>query len=175
MKLGFVGRVGPGGKRVRKPRRFGQASLRTRRANRLVSVLGICLSLAACGSDDGTGTDGGIAGTYVLTTVNGASLPFTCFFDAVAIMGLDITAGSLALTEAGQFGGSLTTRETVGANITTENETLSGTYTQSGNTIQFSDATSGSFTGTLSGNSITILEDDYVDDGCPILTLIYSK
>ncbi len=135
-------------------------------------LIGISLSLAACG--DG-GPNGGVDGTYALATVNGETLPFSCFFNPIAIVGLEITAGSVSLQATGSWGGFLTIRETNGASITTENATGSGTWTESGGTVQFSDPTGGPFTGTLSGNSLTVVENDFVDDGCPILTLRFEK
>ncbi|MBI2614277.1 MAG: hypothetical protein HYW52_01065 [Gemmatimonadetes bacterium] len=126
-----------------------------------------------------TGCDifgGGHTGTYTLKTVNGASLP-AVIVQVGTTYKLEITAGSATLNEDNTFSASITFQETqatqTGTQTQTTTENESGTYTKSGNTITFSSsgATGPSYTGALSGGTLTITteEEDVV------VVLIFEK
>ena len=121
--------------------------------------------LTACGDGGGDGGDatgpGGtsIFGTYTLETINGSSLPFVVF--QVGNDKVEITAGSVQLNSDNTYSVSVTFRLTEAGTVTTETDTGAGTFTATGSTIQFSDAGDGSgpFTGSISGNTLTIIDD----------------
>ncbi len=132
---------------------------------RFLTVMTVVLAgglLTACGDDgDATGTGGtSIFGTYTLQTVNGSSLPFVVI--QVGNDKLEITAGSVRLNSDNTYSISISLRLTEAGTVTTETDTGAGTYTASGSTIQFSDSGDGEgpFTGSISGNTLTIIDED---------------
>lgn len=85
---------------------------------------------------------------------------------------LEITAGSATLNEDKTFSASITFRETEGTTVTTTTETDTGTYTVSGNTVTFnSPGTGSSFTGTLSGGTLTVTDEE---EGV-VVVLVFEK
>jgi hypothetical protein len=122
----------------------------------IVPVLLLSLLLAACGDSTGPGDNGttGVAGTYNLQTVNGNPLPFTVL--QVGEDKLEVTAGRVTLNADRTFSASVTFREKEGTSERTTTETDSGTYTQNGNTIRFSNSDGTEDTATINGNDLTI-------------------
>ena len=98
--------------------------------------------LPACG-DDPTEPES-IFGLYTLVTVNGEELPFED-------PGIEISAGSIQLNSDGTYSISLTIDFGSGP----ETDTATGTFTVDGSTVDFD---GGEFTGTVSGNTLTIVE-----------------
>ena len=120
--------------------------------------------LGACGDKTGGAADvtdpsSGIAGTYTLQTVNGTSLPFVTF--QLGNDKVEVTAGSAQLNSDNTYSYSITLTDTTAGTVTTTIDTGTGTYTVTGTTIQFSDPGdgSGAFTGSISGNTITVVVD----------------
>ena len=105
--------------------------------------------LPACG-DDPTGPES-VAGTYILQTLNGGALPVT-------VVGVEVSAGSIQLNSAGTYTLSLTID--FGPGPLTETET--GTFTVDGSTVDFDegDVDEVDFTGTVSGDTLTIVGED---------------
>jgi hypothetical protein len=104
--------------------------------------------LTACG-DDGTGP-GSIFGTYTLITINGEELPVEI------APGFEITAGSVRLNSDNTYVLSFTLR----LDGTTDTVDDPGTFTVvDGSIIQFTGGEAGNFSGTVSGNTLTIVEE----------------
>ena len=126
-----------------------------------IGLAALFAGIAACGDDgDATGTSGtSIFGTYTLQTVDGTNLPFVLF--QIGNDKLEITAGSVRLNSDNTYSLSISLRVTQAGTVTTETDTGAGTFTATGSTIQFSDPGdgSGSFTGSISGNTLTIIDD----------------
>lgn len=106
--------------------------------------------LTAC-DDDGTGPDS-IFGTYTLVTVNGEPLPYQ-------EDGSEVTAGWVRLNSDNTYEISVTIGPIGG---TPQTETGEGTYSIDGSSIELSDPEGGTenLTGTLSGNTLTIVDGD---------------
>jgi hypothetical protein len=130
------------------------------------ALVGLAL-LAACGGDSATAPDPrptttSIAGTYNLQTVNGAPPPVIIFqsgADRVEVM-----SGNFTVNANSTFSNTHTFRATSGGQTVTLTETCTGTYALTGNSLSFSEATSGelcggTFTGTVSGNTLTVAYD----------------
>jgi hypothetical protein len=113
----------------------------------------LTLGAAGCGNDDGsTGPLVGV-GTYALVSVNGAALPFTVpntGDNTVVVQGATLT-----LTDLGTY--SVSAQGTRNGQ-TTPVLTDQGTYTQSGSQVTFrsSQFEAVAYTGTASGNTLTI-------------------
>jgi hypothetical protein len=115
------------------------------------SVLAIAL---ACSSSS-TSPSASIAGTYVLATVNGESLP-AIVTDAgdTAVVVTDTLVLTASLTYTRHV---VDTLRSQGSAATLYSHASSGTYVQSGTSITFTDAvTQGSATGTIANGVITI-------------------
>jgi hypothetical protein len=125
------------------------------------TLLAVAL-LTACGGDDTTGGDddntgpGSIFGTYTLITVNGEDLP-------VEVPPFTITSGTLRLNSDNTY--SVSTPAIFQGEPATFTDT--GTFTVDGSTIQFSGVSSGDFSGTISGNTLTMSDQS--------LMLVYRK
>lgn len=127
---------------------------------RFASVLVAALLFTAC-SDDGTGPEASLAGTYTLRTVNGQNLPFT-FFQAAGYKA-EILSDTYTVNANGTFSNTAQFRETEGTTVTTTSETYTGTWTQSGNAIVFKDNEGDSQTATFTGgNTLTMTAEGLV-------------
>ena len=112
--------------------------------------------LAACGSDSGTGpTQASVVGTWNLTTVNGAPLPFTI---QATNPKLEILSDQYVLAANGTFTESFQLRGTDGTTVTTQSFTDAGTYQLNGTAVTVTYTDGSSLTGTLSGNTVTIAQ-----------------
>jgi len=122
----------------------------------LVSVFtAATVLLSACGSDSTTApTPTSIAGTWNLTTVNGAALPFVL----QASPKIEILSDQIVILANGTFTQSTQARLTNGTTITTQTIPDGGTYSLNGTaaTFVFSDGSSG--TATVSGSTLTIAD-----------------
>ena len=115
------------------------------------------LTLAACGSDSSTApTSASMAGTWNLSTVNGASLPFVVQSTNPKI---EILSEQLQVNANGTFTQTAQVRYTQGTTVSTQAIADAGTYTLSGTAATFvwNDGSSG--TGTVSGAKFTVGED----------------
>lgn len=106
--------------------------------------------LAGCGSDDSTSpTQAAVAGTWNLSTVNGASLPFTI----QTTPKIEVLSDQLVVSANGTFTESTQTRTTNGTAVTLETVPDGGTYSLNGTaaTFIFNDGTTGAGTLTATG------------------------
>jgi hypothetical protein len=125
----------------------------------LCAVTGLAV-LAACGDSTGPG-DTNIVGSYTLQTVNGNRLPWR-----VIVIGNDffeITGGGGNINADGTYSLTFNWRESVSGQEDTGSESSVGTYTRTGNTITFRDASDNSTaTGTISGRQLTVTSEGAV-------------
>jgi hypothetical protein len=122
----------------------------------IFGVLAIAL-VAAC--NESTPPNGDASGTYVLTAINGGSLPF--LLDATATDTLVIKSGSIVINTDGTFVETLSADETKSGTTTTQTNVCPGIYTQRGNALTFSetpnsDATCGGTYGASWNGSDTV-------------------
>lgn len=125
-------------------------------------LIPLILAIAvACGSDSPTQpTNASVAGTWTLTSVNGAPLPLV-----LSQAGADkdeLTGDVVTATPTGTYTEVFTYRTTTSGVVSTDSETDNGTYTISGNSITLSSTVKGSFSGTLNGNTFTLVDQGFV-------------
>ena len=123
---------------------------------RLMLALG-AVTLLACGGDS-TGPGGNVAGTWELTTVNGAGLPFTLVQIASPVYRLEVMGDIYTFNDNGTWTGTTTLRENDNGTITTTSEPSSGTWSQAGANVTINYEDTSSSTATISGDRITFAE-----------------
>ena len=134
-----------------------------RNITRLIPLAAVIL-FAAC-SDDSTGPNADVTGSYALITLNGSGLPVVISFDQSSTF--RITGGNVTLSSNNTFTSSGTYQETLASGqTTTVTETCNGTYTRNGNSITFTEVTvantncGGVYNGTWDGDdTITVAFD----------------
>lgn len=113
------------------------------------------VALIGCGGDS-TGVGTKVEGTWTLQTVNGSPLPYTAIFVANPLYKFEILSDQFVANANGTYSETSTTRETDGSNVTTSTDTGNGTWSQSGSTVNITDASDGTVTqAAISGNTIT--------------------
>lgn len=128
---------------------------------RVTALLALALSsVVACHGSDTTAPAASLAGTWNLTTVNGAPLPFTA---QAANPKIEVLNDQIVGTAAGTFteNGSLRITDATGA-VSSQPIVDSGTWTGSGTAVSFrfdSDGSTG--TGTITGNTFTVAGNGY--------------
>ena len=122
-------------------------------------MLAICAAttvlLAGCNDDDTTGpAQNAVAGTWNLTTVNGAGLPFVM----QPTPKIELTSEQLVVSGNGTFTQTSQVRTTNGGNVTNETRTDAGTYSLNGTDAAFifNGGTTGA--GIVSGNTLTVTQ-----------------
>lgn len=128
----------------------------------LVALLSVVIA-GACG--DSTGPKD-IVGTYFLRTVGGSPLPVIAWQSPTEK--LEWTGGSLSLCANHSFSGSITSRLTVGSQVTGATTGLAGTWQENGSEVTISYCCDqGSRAGSISGHTLTITDGDR--------TLVYAR
>ena len=126
----------------------------------LVSVFTLAtVLLSACGSDSSTNpTPTSIAGTWNLSTVNGAALPYLLQAASGTNPKVEILSDQIVISASGTFTQSTVARITQGTTVSTSTLPDNGTYSLNGTaaTFIFSDGSSG--TATVLNNTLTIAE-----------------
>ena len=127
---------------------------------RIAAVLAAgLLVVAGCSDSSGPSGEGDINGTYTLRTVNGQNLPFPVLVVGTTYR-LEVTSGSLTISGNGSYSSQISLRETEGANVVTETQGTTGTWTRTNNAISFRDNEDGTtLSGSISQNTITFVED----------------
>lgn len=141
---------------------------------RRLVLAAVAMLLVACGGDKATGPDAGATGTYTLRSVNGATLPATFYQDDVETD--QLFAGTIALAADHSWTGSLSVDAKAipsGAILFHGPIPVSGTYSLNVNTITITDPHGLSFTGTVSGGTMTLSTIDL--DGIQTTALVFSK
>lgn len=116
--------------------------------------LALFLPLAACGDDSPTDPTEAAVGTYALVRVNGSTLPALVEQDATGKA--DVLSGTLTLRSDKSYTETFNVRFTPAAGaVQTFPVTENGTFTVTNSTVQFKDSDGLTYTGTLSGNSLS--------------------
>jgi len=115
---------------------------------RRLLLLAFPLALMACGSDTETPiTVATLAGTWNLTTANGAALPFTITTTPAKV---ELLSATVVVAATGSFAGTEQTRTTVGTGTpTTATLPIAGTISLSGTLVTVSITGSTAVSGTL--------------------------
>ena len=100
------------------------------RRGRPLSVL-FAAAVLACGDSTSPKAES-IEGVYTLQTIDGDALPAVVYQDTEGMV--EITAGAITLGPGTKWSISLTARATVSAVVTTNTETLDGTWSRAGST-----------------------------------------
>ena len=122
----------------------------------------------------GTGTD--IAGTYILRTVNGQSLPYT--YRTAGADTYVLLDDAVTMTAAGQWNEVWHERQTISGVVSSKSFADAGTYAITGTRIVVtitsgSSSGAGTFEGTLSNGTLTL--PGQASSGGPVETMIYTK
>ena len=129
---------------------------------KLIAVLALA-TLAACGSDS-TGSSS-FEGTWNLSTVNGAPLPFT-YYETSTEKG-EVTAESFVASAGRAYYTSTYRYTNTGSPVQTETVQDTAAYTINGNTVKIKFSASDSVMGTWSGSNFTLSESG--------ITAVYVK
>ncbi len=128
--------------------------------DRMMLVSFSALALLSCG-DDGTGPpEANVTGTYVLESVNGAPLPWRLINPSPTR--IEVTAGSLTLSDGTSCTVSLTVRTTEDGEVTTDINSQDCQYTHSHGAITVSYANGSVDTGLISSSEISLRSDDAI-------------
>lgn len=132
----------------------------------LVTICTLAIAaLSGCGSDSATApTTVSAIGTWNLTTINGAPLPFT--FQA-ANPKLEILSDQYILAADGTFTESFQLRATDGTGISTQAFSDRGTYSVNGTALVVVYTDGSRLTASLSANAVTIAQQG--------AALVYSR
>jgi len=143
--------------RNRGPRLWSRLNLRRGRA------LGVLFAAAvlACGDSGDSTSPESIEGLYTLQTINGGALPAVVYEDEAAKV--EIVAGAITLGPGTKWSISLTARATLDADVSTNTETLDGTWSRSGSTLTLTSADGDVETLVLSGSTLTLQAE--IDSG----------
>ena len=124
---------------------------------RTISLLGIAFTLAACGHD-GVGpspTPSTIPGTYNLTSVDGAALPFTVL--DLGAYRAKLVSGTLSLSSDGTYSLQLGIRIEDSGNVRTTADSDGGLWNVNDTAITLASTQGNSSrTGAVSGNVMTL-------------------
>jgi hypothetical protein len=143
--------------RNRGPRLWSRLNLRRGRA---LGVL-FAAALLACGDSGDSTSPESIEGVYALQTINGGALPAVVYEDEAAKV--EIVAGAITLGPGTKWSISLTARATLDADVSTNTETLDGTWSRSGSTLTLTSADGDVETLVLSGSTLTMQAE--IDSG----------
>lgn len=132
-------------------------------------------SVAGPGTKASGGSSADLAGTYILRTVNGQSLPYT--YRTVGADTYVLLDDAVTMTAAGQWNEVWHERHTVGGVVSSKSFADAGTFTLTGTrivvTIVSGSAGTGSYEGTYSNGTLTLPGQS--SSGGPVETMIYTK
>lgn len=117
-------------------------------------LLLLTLTTAACGGSDSTGPVS-VAGTYALSTVNGATLPFTFSEEGFTV---DIMSDVYVLAADGKFTNTTGAKVTLNGETQTTSEISTGTWKLTGAAIALTktDSSDGDLTGTIGDGKMSL-------------------
>ena len=118
---------------------------------RVLLLAALPVALMACGSDNNTPTVVSLAGTWNLTTANGAALPFT--ISNTAAGKVELISASVVVGATGAFTGSESIRTTVNGTATNSTLPLAGTISVSGTLVTVTLTGSVPVSGTLTSTT----------------------
>lgn len=132
----------------------------------LMLVLAVALTVSGSACQDTTSPGAVLAGTYTLRTIEGQPLPVAVGADPINGT-KTVVAGQITMDRDGHFTDVLRYRYDSGQEYDDE---IDGTWTLSGNTLQFYDVLdpNNTYYGSVSGNQLAV-------QGYVTYTLVYSK
>lgn len=101
---------------------------------------------AGCGSDKSTAPKR-IEGTYALKTISGATPPTIIYDDATNNQRIEVLSSTLTLSNGGTFSSPWSFRITDNGTVSPYDETCTGTFTRSGNSLSITETDNGGFCG----------------------------
>ena len=123
---------------------------------RLLAVIALVVApafISACGSDGVSApASTSVAGTYMLSTVNGVALPIVV---SEADPKIEMMSDRLTLSTGGTFTEQLTVRITDGTRVTTATDEQSGTFIVTGTLVLFTNSDNSINSATFAGNTLT--------------------
>ena len=131
---------------------------------RLYPGILLATALLACSADTITDDLTPYAGDYQLRTINGFPLPYAILQSTAET--LEITDETFSLATAGTFVDVTHYRRTQSPTVDFPADTLRGTFTVRGQTVNFTTSKGDLFTGTMGASAFSL-------DGSPVL--VYSK
>jgi hypothetical protein len=138
---------------------------------RLVAAATLSVALvSACSDSTGPST---IFGTYTLATINGSALPQVVDSDPTTGATLEVTAGTVIVSQDGTFSDRTDFRLTESGQVTTGSETATGAWNRSGDVITFTpnDGTT-PYSMTIGNRTLT---QDFVDQSAQHFILVYRR
>lgn len=119
--------------------------------------------LAACGSDSATapsssGSSSSPVGSYTISTVNGKTLPTSLYADGS--ISYDVTAGTMKVTSDGKFLAVTNYRQTVPGSVENFVDSIGGTWTQNGSSLQLAVDDGTNASATWDKTSLTLTSTD---------------
>ena len=129
-----------------------------RAARSCAALVVVAFSLACGGGKDSPTSPSGVAGSYVLSKVDGSSLPVTVVVDPASSTQAKVTGGTIQLGTDSRYNARIDFVLIQGANQAPTFLLASGKYSASGSNYTFTSdnpALSG-FTGTLDGGTLTL-------------------
>lgn len=124
---------------------------------RIITLIGLAVTLAACGDDEADPTGPStVAGTYSLTTVDGQVLPFTVI--DLGAYRAKLASGTLALKSDGTYSFQIGIRIEDSGTIRTQTDDDAGVWNATGSTAVTLTSTEANFSrsGTVSGGALTL-------------------
>ena len=116
-------------------------------------ALGVLFAAAVLACGDSTSPES-IEGVYTLQTINGGALPAVVYQDDAGKV--EVVAGAITLGPGTKWSISLTARATVAGEVSSNSETLDGTWSRSGSTLTLTSADGDVETLELSGRTLTL-------------------
>ena len=106
----------------------------------------LLIAAAGCGSDKSTAPKR-IEGTYTLKTVGGNAPPTIIYDDPTNNQRVEVLSGTLTINTGGTFSSPWSFRITNNGSVGPYDETCTGSFTRSGNTISLTEVDNGGFCG----------------------------
>jgi hypothetical protein len=120
---------------------------------------------AGCGSDKSTAPKR-VEGTYTLKTISGSTPPVIIYDDVANNQRIEVLSSTLTINSGGTFSSPWSFRVTDNGAVSPYDETCTGSFTRSGNTLSLTETDNGAFCGgtfdaTWDGNN-TITEGNVI-------------
>lgn len=142
------------------------------RSSKLLAGIAAVVLIAACGGDATTGPSSNASspvGSYTMSTVNGKTPPTSIFSDGT--FSYDITGGTMKVTTDGKFVVVTNYRQTLPGSVENFVDSIGGTWTQTGSSLQLSDSDGSTATATFDSSTLTLT----ASDAGVTLTVVYGN
>ena len=113
----------------------------------------VAIFVVGCGSDTAV-EPATITGTYTLQTINGSPLPYVNFENANNKD--EIVSETFTLAAGGQWAHTFRERITISGSVSLHDGQTAGTYSGSAASLSFTSTSNETFTGNVSGRTLTL-------------------